>query len=446
MTAKYYAILTNQGAAKLAAATAQGTRLNITRMAVGDGNGTLPSPNATQTSLVNQKRIGALNVLMVDSINSNQIIAEQIIPENEGGFWIREMGLYDDAGVLVAVANCPETYKPQLDEGSGRTQTIRMVLTISNTSAITLKVDATVALASRQYVDDHLSDHIKASNPHSQYLQISQSLKEIADSGPAAVAAAVKNLGLKEAANGVSVVGQSRNARMYINAVSASAIFTADELVVATVLGGKNYRLANIKKTIDLTSNGAGGMDAGAAPVSGFVALYAIYNPTTDTSALLSVNATSVVAPEVYGGTNMPAGYTASALVAVLPVVSSQFSICGVQGRSVVIPPTTTLSGSVAPNTAISQTMAAVPLNTVAVDLSVSIGLVNVDTTGVFVIGSSSNLLGSRRFSVGSSLTGGTVSQSSNTTVPVIANTRTFYWQVSAASLTYNVGIQGYQI
>ncbi|SCC31335.1 Phage tail-collar fibre protein [Kosakonia oryzendophytica] len=197
MTAKYYAILTNQGAAKLAAATAQGTRLNITRMAVGDGNGTLPSPNATQTSLVNQKRIGALNVLMVDSINSNQIIAEQIIPENEGGFWIREMGLYDDAGVLVAVANCPETYKPQLDEGSGRTQTIRMVLTISNTSAITLKVDATVALASRQYVDDQLSDHIKASNPHSQYLQISQSLKEIADSGPAAVAAAVKNLGIE---------------------------------------------------------------------------------------------------------------------------------------------------------------------------------------------------------------------------------------------------------
>lgn len=197
MTAKYYAILTNQGAAKLAAATAQGTRLNITRMAVGDGNGALPSPNATQTSLVNQKRIGALNVLMIDSINSNQIIAEQIIPENEGGFWIREMGLYDDAGVLVAVANCPETYKPLLDEGSGRTQTIRMVLTISNTSAITLKVDATVALASRKYVDDQLSDHVKAPNPHSQYLQISQALKEIADSGPTAVAAAVKNLGIE---------------------------------------------------------------------------------------------------------------------------------------------------------------------------------------------------------------------------------------------------------
>lgn len=182
MTAKYFAILTNQGAAKLANATALGTKLNLTQLAVGDGNGVLPTPDAAQTKLINQKRIKPLNVLSVDPNNSSQIIAEQIIPENEGGFWIREIGLYDDEGVLIAVANCPETYKPQLQEGSGRTQTIRMILIVSSTSAVSLKIDPAVVLATRQYVDDKalelkvyvddlMAKHIAALDPHSQYAQ-----------------------------------------------------------------------------------------------------------------------------------------------------------------------------------------------------------------------------------------------------------------------------------
>lgn len=93
------------------------------------------------------------------TLTTSQIIAEQIIPENEGGFWIREIGLYDDEGVLIAVANCPETYKPQLQEGSGRTQTIRMILVVTNTEAITLKIDPSVVLATRKYVDDKISEH-----------------------------------------------------------------------------------------------------------------------------------------------------------------------------------------------------------------------------------------------------------------------------------------------
>ncbi|HAH0811509.1 TPA: phage tail protein, partial [Escherichia coli] len=114
--------------------------------------------------------------------NQSQIIAEQIIPENEGGFWIREIGLYDDEGVLIAVANCPETYKPQLQEGSGRTQTIRMILVVTNTEAITLKIDPSVVLATRKYVDDEvlelrlyvddqMRNHIAAQDPHTQYAQ-----------------------------------------------------------------------------------------------------------------------------------------------------------------------------------------------------------------------------------------------------------------------------------
>lgn len=182
MTAKYFAILTNQGAARLANAAALGTKLNLTQMAVGDANGTLLTPDPAQTKLINQKRIASLNLLTVDPTNTSQIIAEQIIPENEGGFWIREIGLYDDDGILIAVANCPETYKPQLQEGSGRTQTIRMILIVSSTSAITLKIDPSVVLATRQYVDDKvievkayadslLAAHLAAADPHAQYLK-----------------------------------------------------------------------------------------------------------------------------------------------------------------------------------------------------------------------------------------------------------------------------------
>ncbi|EFN8687410.1 phage tail protein [Escherichia coli] len=182
MTVKYYAILTNQGAARLANATMLGSKLNLTQMAVGDANGVLPTPDPAQTKLINQKRIAPLNLLSVDPNNQSQIIAEQIIPENEGGFWIREIGLYDDEGVLIAVANCPETYKPQLQEGSGRTQTIRMILVVSNTEAITLKIDPSVVLATRKYVDDEvlelrlyvddqMRNHIAAQAPHTQYAQ-----------------------------------------------------------------------------------------------------------------------------------------------------------------------------------------------------------------------------------------------------------------------------------
>ncbi|MGP3592940.1 phage tail protein [Vagococcus sp. WN89Y] len=159
MTAKYFALLTQLGAAKLANATALGTSLNLTQMAVGDANGVLPSPDASQTKLINQKRIAPLNMLSIDPENTNQIIAEQVIPENEGGYWIREIGLFDDEGVLIAVANCPETYKPQMQEGSGRTQTVRMVLVVSNTASVTLKIDPAVVLATRKYVDQAVAEH-----------------------------------------------------------------------------------------------------------------------------------------------------------------------------------------------------------------------------------------------------------------------------------------------
>ncbi|KAB8311532.1 phage-related tail fiber protein [Rahnella sp. BIGb0603] len=180
MTAKYYALLTNLGAAKLANATALGTQLSLTQMAVGDGGGILPTPDPAQTKLIGEKRRASLNSLTVDPANTNQIIAEQIIPEDQGGFWIREIGLFDQDNTLIAIANCPETYKPQLQEGSGRTQTVRMILVVNSTDAVTLKIDPSVVLATRKYVDDKvievkayadnvMANHVAAANPHPQY-------------------------------------------------------------------------------------------------------------------------------------------------------------------------------------------------------------------------------------------------------------------------------------
>ncbi|HHR5955610.1 TPA: phage tail protein, partial [Providencia alcalifaciens] len=151
---KYFALLTTYGEKVLAEASALGTRIELTQMAVGDGGGSLPTPDTRQTRLVNEKRRAAINTLFIDPLNANQIIAEQVIPENEGGWWIREMGLFDKSGMLVAVANCPENYKPLLAEGSGRTQTIRMILIVSHTESVTLKIDPSVVLATRKYVDD----------------------------------------------------------------------------------------------------------------------------------------------------------------------------------------------------------------------------------------------------------------------------------------------------
>ncbi|WP_313121932.1 phage tail protein, partial [Pantoea septica] len=211
MTTKYYALLTNQGAAKLANATAIGTKLQITEMAVGDGGGALPTPDASQTKLIGEKRRAALNSLSVDAANSSQIIAEQIIPENEGGFWIREIGLFDADGVMIAVANCAETYKPQLQEGSGRTQTVRMIIIVNSAASVTLKIDPSVVLATRQYVDDNIieakqyadkgiADHVAAANPHKQYLQIANALAEVKSAGK--VADVLQNLGISEKFSG----------------------------------------------------------------------------------------------------------------------------------------------------------------------------------------------------------------------------------------------------
>lgn len=154
---KYFALLTKLGEELLAQATIEGTKLELTQMAVGDGGGKLPTPDTNQTKLIAEKYRAPINTLFIDEKNKNQIIAEQIIPENVGGWFIREVALFDKTGNLIAVANSPETYKPRLEEGSGRTLAVRMVLIVSHTDAVTLKVDPSVILATREYVNSQLT-------------------------------------------------------------------------------------------------------------------------------------------------------------------------------------------------------------------------------------------------------------------------------------------------
>ncbi|KLP50002.1 stfR [Enterobacter kobei] len=160
MTVKYKTVITKAGAIKLAAATVpNGKKVNFTAMAIGDGGGTLPVPDPNQTKLVKEVWRHALNKISQDNKNKNYVVAELLIPPETGGFWMREMGLYDDTGTLIAVGNMAESYKPALAEGSGRAQTVRMVIMVSDIESVELTIDTSMVMATQDYVDDKLAEH-----------------------------------------------------------------------------------------------------------------------------------------------------------------------------------------------------------------------------------------------------------------------------------------------
>ncbi|EBF9730064.1 phage tail protein [Salmonella enterica subsp. enterica] len=163
MSTKFKTVITTAGAAKLAAATMPGgKKINLNVMAVGDGGGKLPDPEAGQTQLVNEVWRHTLNKISQDNRYSNYIVAELVIPPEVGGFWMRELGLYDDEGTLIAVANMAESYKPELAEGSGRAQTCRMIIIVSSVESVELSIDSTMVMATQDYVDDRLAEHEKS--------------------------------------------------------------------------------------------------------------------------------------------------------------------------------------------------------------------------------------------------------------------------------------------
>ena len=253
MSTKFRTVITTAGAAKLAAATAPGGRkVNITTMAVGDGGGKLPVPDAGQTGLIHEVWRHALNKISQDKRNSNYIIAELVIPPEVGGFWMRELGLYDDAGTLIAVANMAESYKPALAEGSGRSQTCRMVIIVSSVASVALTIDTTTVMATQDYVDDKIAEHEQSrSHPDASltakgFTQLSSatnSTSETLAATPKAVKAAY------DLANGKYTAQDATTARKGLVQLSSATNSTSETLAATPKAVKAAYDLANGKYT-----------------------------------------------------------------------------------------------------------------------------------------------------------------------------------------------------
>ncbi|EEZ9789845.1 TPA: tail fiber protein [Escherichia coli] len=253
MSTKFRTVITTAGAAKLAAATAPGGRkVNITTMAVGDGGGKLPVPDAGQTGLIHEVWRHALNKISQDKRKSNYIIAELVIPPEVGGFWMRELGLYDDAGTLIAVANMAESYKPALAEGSGRSQTCRMVIIVSSVASVELTIDTTTVMATQDYVDDKIAEHEQsrrhpdASLTAKGFTQLSSatnSTSETLAATPKAVKAAY------DLANGKYTAQDATTARKGLVQLSSATNSTSETLAATPKAVKAAYDLANGKYT-----------------------------------------------------------------------------------------------------------------------------------------------------------------------------------------------------
>ncbi|EAR5961621.1 phage tail protein [Salmonella enterica] len=261
MSTKFKTVITTAGAAKLAAATVPGgKKINLNVMAVGDGGGKLPVPDAGQTQLVNEVWRHTLNKISQDNRYSNYIVAELVIPPEVGGFWMRELGLYDDEGTLIAVANMAESYKPELAEGSGRAQTCRMVIIVSSVESVALSIDSTMVMATQDYVDDRLAEHEKsrrhpdATLKEKGFTQLSNatdSESETLAATPKAVKAAYDLADAKYTAQDATTT--RKGIIQLSNATdSTSDTFAATPKAVKTAMDNANERLAKDRNGADI--------------------------------------------------------------------------------------------------------------------------------------------------------------------------------------------------
>ncbi|TJM95302.1 phage tail protein [Escherichia coli] len=278
-TRKFKTVITDTGAKKLAQAAApDGNPVRLTHMAVGDGGGTLPTPDSKQTRLVHEVWRHTVNRVILDATHQNRIIAELVIPPETGGFWIREIGVFDEHGDLIAVGNTAESYKPTVAEGSGRAQTFRTILTVSSTATVALTVDNTMVMATVDYVDDKLKEHEQsrrhpdASLTAKGFVQLSSATNsdsETLAATPKAVKAAY------DLANGKYTAQDATTARKGIVQLSSATNSTSETLAATPKAVKAAYDLANGKYTAQ---------DATTAR-KGIVQLSSATNSTSETLA-----------------------------------------------------------------------------------------------------------------------------------------------------------------
>ncbi|HHR0801936.1 TPA: phage tail protein [Enterobacter roggenkampii] len=253
MTVKYKTVITKAGAIKLAAATVpNGEKVNFTAMAIGDGGGTLPEPDASQTKLLNEVWRHTLNKISLDNKHQNYVIAELLIPPETGGFWMREMGLYDDTGTLIAVGNMAESYKPELAEGSGRAQTVRMVIMVSDIESVELTIDTSTVMATQDYVDDKLAEH-EQSRRHPDATLTAKGFTQLSsatDSSSEALAATPKAVKTAyDLANGKYTAQDATTAQKGIVQLSSATDSTSESVAATPKAVKAAYDLANGKYT-----------------------------------------------------------------------------------------------------------------------------------------------------------------------------------------------------
>lgn len=252
-TRKFKTVITDTGAKKLAQAAApDGKPVRLTHMAVGDGGGTLPTPDSKQTRLVHEVWRHTVNRVILDATHQNRIIAELVIPPETGGFWIREIGVFDEHGDLIAVGNTAESYKPTVAEGSGRAQTFRTILTVSSTASVALTVDNTMVMATVDYVDDKLKEHEQsrrhpdASLTAKGFVQLSSATNsdsETLAATPKAVKAAY------DLANGKYTAQDATTARKGIVQLSSATNSTSETQAATPKAVKAAYDLASAKYT-----------------------------------------------------------------------------------------------------------------------------------------------------------------------------------------------------
>ena len=278
-TRKFKTIITDTGAKKLAQAAApDGNPVRLTHMAVGDGGGTLPTPDSKQIRLVHEVWRHTVNRVILDATHQNRIIAELVIPPETGGFWIREIGVFDEHGDLIAVGNTAESYKPTVAEGSGRAQTFRTILTVSSTATVALTVDNTMVMATVDYVNDKLKEHEQsrrhpdASLTAKGFVQLSSDTNSVSET-QAATPKAVK--AAYDLANGKYTAQDATTARKGLVQLSSATNSTSEALAATPKAVKTAYDLANGKYTAQ---------DATTAQ-KGIVQLSSATNSTSETLA-----------------------------------------------------------------------------------------------------------------------------------------------------------------
>ncbi len=302
-TRKFKTVITDTGAKKLAQAAApDGKPVRLTHMAVGDGGGTLPTPDSKQTRLVHEVWRHTVNRVILDATHQNRIIAELVIPPETGGFWIREIGVFDEHGDLIAVGNTAESYKPAVAEGSGRAQTFRTILTVSSTATVVLTVDNTMVMATVDYVDDKLKEHEQsrrhpdASLTAKGFVQLSSATNSVSET-QAATPKAVK--AAYDLANGKYTAQDASTTRKGLVQLSSATNSTSETQAATPKAVKAAYDLANAKYTAQ---------DATTAQ-KGIVQLSSATNSTSETLA-----ATSKAVKAVMDETNKKAPLNSPAL------------------------------------------------------------------------------------------------------------------------------------